>query len=345
MFDSGKLDDRGFWERILTDVSAAGLDGIEVTFPPGDYLGAIRAYGSAQGFAGRVKQQGLEICSGFLSTRVPGTDRRLDFGNPDDRSGLIELAESYAEFLDVCDAGVMVTALGIRANADGTSPRIVDFRLAETIAESLNAVGAATARHGIRLALHPEAFCILRHSRDTDLFMLLTDPAVVSLCPDTAQYTVAGSNPIEIVSRHRDRLVLTHWKDAVGPAPKDVPIDNTVFARQIQWFAQVGQGIVDWPAWIRLLREVNYGGWAVFELDGALDPVAELIAIRSYVESSLSYLSLARFVGEPIPGAGPGAEFSALSTRGSRWLAPVAESLASFATCSIIQDTARNRQP
>lgn len=252
MFDSGKLDDHGFWERILTDVSAAGLDGIEVTFPPGDYLGAIRAYGSAQGFAGRVREQGLEICSGFLSTRVPGTDRRLDFGNPDDRSGLIELAE--------------------------------------TIAESLNAVGAATARHGIRLALHPEAFCILRDSRDTDLFMLLTDPAVVSLCPDTAQYTVAGSNPIEIVSRHRDRLVLTHWKDAVGPAPKDVPIDDTVFARQIQWFAQVGQGIVDWPAWIRLLREVNYEGWAVFELDGALDPVAELIAIRSYVESSLSHI-------------------------------------------------------
>lgn len=113
---------------------------------------------------------------------------------------------------------------------------------------------------------------------------------MVSPCPDTAQYTVAGSNPIEIVSRHRDRLVLTHLKDAVGSAPKDVPIDDTIFARQIQWFAQTGQGSVDWPAWIRLLREVNHEGWAVFELDGALDPVAELIAIRSYVESSLFHI-------------------------------------------------------
>ncbi|MGI8403588.1 MAG: sugar phosphate isomerase/epimerase family protein [Thermomicrobiales bacterium] len=290
LFSWGKWDEFGFWERIFNDVAAAGLDGIEITFPPGDYHSATRAYGSAQGFADRVKQQGLEICSGFLSTRVPGSDRRLDFGNVDDRAGLVELAEQYAEFLNVCDAVIMVSALGIRANQDGTSPRIVDFKLAETIAKTLNLVGAATARSGIRLALHPEAFCVLRDSRDTDLFMLLTDPAVVSLCPDTAQYTVAGSNPIEIVSRHRDRIALTHWKDAVGPAPKDVPIDDTIFARQIQWFAQVGQGVVDWPAWVRLLREIRYEGWAVFELDGALDPAAELRAIRGYVEASLSHI-------------------------------------------------------
>jgi sugar phosphate isomerase/epimerase len=48
--------------------------------------------------------------------------------------------------------------------------------------------------------------------------------------------------------------------------------------------------VVDWPAWARLLRDMRYSGWAVFELDGALDPVADLAAIRSYVSSTLGHL-------------------------------------------------------
>jgi sugar phosphate isomerase/epimerase len=76
----------------------------------------------------------------------------------------------------------------------------------------------------------------------------------------------------------------------VGPAPADVEIDDRIYQTQIQWFAQVGQGIVDWHRWARLLRDMNYRGWAVFELDGALDPPGELAAIRSYVTSSLGHL-------------------------------------------------------
>ncbi len=135
-----------------------------------------------------------------------------------------------------------------------------------------------------------EAFTIFRDSRDADLFMLLTDHDYVFLCPDTAQFTVAGPDPLEIVRRHRDRVALTHWKDAVGPAPEGVTIDDQIFQTQIQWFAPVGQGVVDWPAWARLLRDLNYDGWAVLEFDSACDPVADLRAIRHYVESSLGHL-------------------------------------------------------
>jgi sugar phosphate isomerase/epimerase len=184
----------------------------------------------------------------------------------------------------------MVTGLGLRKTKSAQPLLFVDFRLAESIAETLNQIGAATARHGVTFAIHPEAFTVFRDSRDADLFMLLTDPTYVALCPDTAQFTVAGSDPIEIVKRHRDRVVLTHWKDAVGPAPEGVEIDDKIYQTQIQWFAEVGQGVVDWPAWARLLRELRYTGWAIFELDGALDPVADLTAIRTYVESTLNHL-------------------------------------------------------
>jgi sugar phosphate isomerase/epimerase len=284
---NGQWDPLRFWERILDCTQEAGLDGIEMTFPPGDWHSAQAAYGTAHGFAAALKDRGLLVCSGFLPTEIPGTNLSANFADPADHDRLVDMATAYAEFLHGCGSEIMVTALPIRKSRDTDPPLFVDLKLAETIAGVLNRMGYATLKYGVKLAVHPEAFTMFRNSRDVDLFMLLTDPTYVSLCPDTAQFTVAGSNPIEIVKRHRDRLLITHWKDAVGPAPEDVPIDDTIFARQIQWFAPVGTGVVDWPEWMRLLRDVQYQGWAVFELDTASDPVSDLTKIKTYVEGAL----------------------------------------------------------
>ena len=290
LYTWGKWDEAAFWARVLDAVAEAGLDGIEITFGPGDWTSALRAYGSAAGFAADVAAHGLAVCSGYLSSRVPGTDRHLDPGDPDHRAEYVEVADQYAAFLRDCGADVMVASLPLRASRLRQPPVIVDLRRAEEIAATLNLAGAATARQGVTLALHPESFSMLRDSRDTDLFLLLTDANYVALCPDAAQFTVAGSDPVEIIRRHRDRVVLTHWKDATGPAPRDVEIDERMYETQIQWFAAVGQGVVDWPAWVRTLRDIRYRGWAVFELDGATDPVADLTAIRRYVDASLGHL-------------------------------------------------------
>jgi sugar phosphate isomerase/epimerase len=287
VFTSGGWDPLRFWERILDASQEAGLDGIEITFAPGDWHSAKKAYGSASGFASALKVHGLEVCSGFFSTRLPGSGRYGNFGDPADHAQLLEMADAYAEFLQGCGSEILITALPLRASRDADPPLFVDLKLAETIADLLNRMGYMTLKHGVKLALHPEAFTMFRNSRDVDLFMLLTDPTYVFLCPDSAQFTVAGSDPIEIVKRHRDRLVITHWKDATGPAPSDVPIDETIFDRQIQWFAAVGTGVVDWPAWIRFLRDIHYRGWAVLELDTAPDPLSDLKQIRQYVENAL----------------------------------------------------------
>lgn len=61
-------------------------------------------------------------------------------------------------------------------------------------------------------ACDPEAFTLYRNSQDVDLYMTLLDPTYVNLCPGTAQFTVAGSDPVAIAERHKDRVVLTHWR-------------------------------------------------------------------------------------------------------------------------------------
>jgi inosose dehydratase len=290
LLTSGSWDPLRFWEHILSSAKAAGLDGIEVTFPPGDWHSAQAAYGSAAGFAHALQDRQLELCSGYFSNRIPGTDRYADFTDPADHGHLLEMAAGYAEFLHTCGAEVLLVSLPLRASRDATPPHFVDLKTAQPIADIVNRMAAATMQHGVKLALHPEAFSMFRNSRDVDLFMLLTDPTYVFFCPDTAQFTVAGSDPLAITQRHKERLVITHWKDATGPAPADTPIDDTIYDRQIQWFAPVGQGVVDWPGWLRLLRDLNFRGWAVLELDAAPNPVADLQNIKSYIERALSHI-------------------------------------------------------
>lgn len=290
LFTSGGWDPLRFWERILSSAKEAGLDGIEITFPPGDWHSANAAYGSATAFAKALNDQGLALCSGYFANLEPGTKRAVEFTNPADQGLLIEMAMSYAEFLAACGADSLLVSLPLRSSRDAKPPRFVDLATAAPIADTLNRMGAATMQHGVKLALHPEAFSMFRNSHDVDLFMLLTDPTYVFLCPDTAQFTVAGSDPLAITERHKDRLTITHWKDATGPAPADVPIDDTIYDRQIEWFAPVGEGVVDWPGWLRLLRDLNFQGWAVLELDTAPDPVGDLKRIRTYVDRSLSHI-------------------------------------------------------
>ncbi|GAB4121289.1 MAG: hypothetical protein Fur005_33980 [Roseiflexaceae bacterium] len=67
-----------FWERILDDCHTAGLDGIEITFAPGDWQSALQAYGSVQGFRRALDDRKLALCSGYLSNRIPGTERYAD---------------------------------------------------------------------------------------------------------------------------------------------------------------------------------------------------------------------------------------------------------------------------
>lgn len=288
LFTSGGWEPQRFWEHTLSSSKAAGLDGIEITFAPGDWYSAQRAYGSATSFAAALANHGLELSSGYFSTHIPETDRYANFDDPADHAPVLAMTEGYAEFLQACGSDALIVSLPLRASRDTNPPVFVDLKRAEIMADLLNRMGYIALQYGVKLAVHPEAFSMFRNSRDVDLFMLLTDPTYVFLCPDTAQFTVAGSNPLEIVKRHRDRLVITHWKDAVGPAPADVLIDESIYDRQIQWFAAVGSGVVDWPAWLRLLRDLNYTGWAVLELDAAPDPVGDLQRIKQYIDRSLA---------------------------------------------------------
>jgi inosose dehydratase len=276
-------DPRWFWDTMLDGVAAAGIQEIEITFPPADYLTAITAYGSADEFTQALRGRGLGIVSGYF-----GDLEHASSLDPATAEAIIASARQYAEFLAAAGGRFLVTGLPMRKTRGDRPASFVDLATAAPIADLVNQIGAATQESGIQVALHTESHSVFWTPRDIDLFMLLTDPMYVSMCPDTGHIALSGADPVKVMDRHRDRLVIAHWKDASGPVPAGLPIDEGIFDRQGAYFRRTGTGVVDWFGWSRLLQEIGYRECTLLELDAAQDPIGEMRLARDFVTTALS---------------------------------------------------------
>jgi sugar phosphate isomerase/epimerase len=283
IIEHAKAEPRKFWDKILDSIQASGVTGVELTFSPFNWQDAIKTYGSVEGFAAELSRRGLQLASGFFAE----LEASGDFTEASAQDAIIAKAELYADFIKACGGDVMVIGAPMRQTPGAEPVRFRDFDEAKIIADFLNRLGAILYKKGVKLAVHTEAHSIFAAARDVDLLMLLTDPTYVHMCPDTAHIILEGSDPIQLVDRHHERMVIAHWKDAIGKMPSDTPIGEDIHERHRPYFCGFGLGRVDWPAWIRLLRDRQFSGWAILELDAAPDPVGDIANGLTLVRQAL----------------------------------------------------------
>lgn len=274
----GRKDPAAMWDRILTGMVDAGITLLEMTFPPADWRSAIEAFGSADEFRKELRRRGLALKSGFHIA--------LDWTPETDRGRAADEAAAYAEFIRDAGGDTMVVGPPMRRSRDAKPPFFVDAPYMTGIADVLHHVGAATLDLGVKTAVHTEAHSVFCTLRDVDLLMTLTDPTYVFMCPDTGHLTLSGADPTHVMSHHRDRMVLAHWKDATGAMP-EVPIDESVHLAHREHFRRVGAGSIDWFRWSQLVQETAFSDVTLLELDAVPDPVHEMHAAREYIEQTL----------------------------------------------------------
>ncbi|MBK3572377.1 TIM barrel protein [Streptomyces sp. MBT65] len=271
-----------FWDRVMGALDEAGVTGLELTFAPGDIASALRAFGSAQGFRRELVSRGLSVVSAF----VAGEDSP-DWRDPGNLPAIVADAERRAAFLVDVGAELLVAGLPMRTTFGTRPPLFVDAPYMTRMADIAHAVGEAVSRQGVRLAFHTESNSTLWYERDIDLFMAFTDPRYVWLCPDSCHIALGGGDPVAVADRHARRVALAHWKDAVRPIDVELTIDETVFAQQQPYMAELGSGIVDWKGWAEVMSRTPGADTVLIELDEAADPVAALLAGRAVASSVL----------------------------------------------------------
>lgn len=124
----------------------------------------------------------------------------------------------------------------------------------------------------------PESAILLKKFLDnlgSDGVAVNLDPANLVMC--------AGDDPVKAVYTLKDYIVHTHAKDGVQFMPFDT---KTFYApryyglpkMQGEHFREVplGQGKVDWPAYIQALRDIGYNGYLTIERECGDDPAKDV---------------------------------------------------------------------
>jgi len=72
-----------------------------------------------------------------------------------------------------------------------------------------------TKAAGVQTALHVDFLNGMRREADIDQVLKATDPATVGLALDTAEFTIAGIDPVKFYEKNHARVKHFHFKDAV----------------------------------------------------------------------------------------------------------------------------------
>ena len=186
----------------------------------------------------------------------------------------------HLDLLRECGATVMVFA-ETSGTVQGRRDTPVADRPVMTEAEwpvfldRLGRLGGWMAGQGVRIAFHHHMGTVIETEAEIDRLMLGT-PDSVGLLFDTGHLAFAGADPGRVAARWAGRIVHVH--------AKDVRRETLARARAERWsfldsvvrgvFTVPGDGMLDFAAALRPLRDADYAGWMIVEAeqDPALAP-------------------------------------------------------------------------
>lgn len=93
--------------------------------------------------------------------------------------------------------------------------------------------------HGPDIAIYPDAEDVWEHVKDLD--------PRIGMCLDIGHDTRNGKDPVADLKKYQSRVFDIHIKDVTATT-------------KLGYSLEVGRGVIDFPAFVRMLREVGYTG-------------------------------------------------------------------------------------
>jgi inosose dehydratase len=266
---------------VLDAIAQAGYEGTELG--PYGYLPT-----APDALDRELKARRLTLGSSFVA---------LALEDPSRRERGVAHALAVARLLKTQGVGELIladdedperTRIAGRVGADGRAG--FSERQWGEVADTLHAVARALRDAlGMRVVFHHHAGTFVETPAEIDRLLQETDPDLVGLLLDTGHAAYGGGDPLEIVRRHGPRVRYLHLKDVSRAELEHVRASDVTmpeaWARGV--FCPLGEGVVDFPRLVELLRAQGYDGWLIVEQDvvpdaqGRLQPDPSLSARKS----------------------------------------------------------------
>ncbi len=185
---------------------------------------------------------------------------------PDSSEDFTAQFRDYAGFLHSLGGKVLQLIDGGKPRGDYSPSEI------RSMGAKMNELGKIAEDSGMAVGYHPH-FKTFGETRDGLARVLdATDPQYVGLIADVAHLKLGGSDPAEVIRTYHQRLVLVHLKDVRRDAYELARQDRNTAENLKLRFCEIGRGVVDFPAVTASLREAQFQGYVIVELDSFTPP-------------------------------------------------------------------------
>jgi inosose dehydratase len=234
--------------QALESISELGFKGVQI-------LGWVRqAYAGEKEVSLRERLERLKLEPAVFSC----WDVNLNPDEPEDESQRLRADAEYLKQLN---------GLYLQVTDGGNPHRHYSDDAIHALGVRMNALGKIAAEYGLELGYHPHFGTMGETREGLGRVLAATDPRYVKLIADVAHLALGGADPAEVIRTYHKRLIVTHFKDV----RKDIAAlarRNRDLVRKKQYhFCEIGQGVVDFAAIVKVFRDVDYRGWVIVELD------------------------------------------------------------------------------
>ena len=252
-----------------------GFQGIQLYATTGEFSPEVLTQADKDALKQLIHDNGLVISA------LCGDMGGFGFQIEEDNAERIEKTKRIIDLAQEFGVSVVTTHIGVIPK-DKTVPRY------DVMRRAMAACGEYAMSKGVTLAIEtgPEdAPTLLQFINDTN--------AGVGVNLDPANFVmVTGQDPVEAVKLLGKHIVHTHAKDGVMLKQTDPEIIYDCFAtggiealNVADYFLEtpLGQGNVDFHAYIDALREVGYDGFLTIERETGEDPAADIALAKAFL--------------------------------------------------------------
>jgi inosose dehydratase len=238
-------------ERVLAEMAQLGLEHTEL-----GALGWLPLDGAQ--VKRRLAEHGLDLVAGFVPVVVHEPDLSPTIAHA--RAAARQLADAGSELFVAALVTDLAWSAPIDLDDDGWQRTAGNLAaLAELVADEFD----------LELVLHPHVGTLVENDDQVQQALAHTD---VPWCFDSGHLLIGGTDPIDFIRAHADRIAHVHLKDVDATLAAAVRDDTMTLVQATQHglFRPLGEGDARIESVIALLAESGYGRWLVLEQDLAI---------------------------------------------------------------------------
>ncbi|MBR2951259.1 MAG: sugar phosphate isomerase/epimerase [Lachnospiraceae bacterium] len=267
-------------DSFRTDIPTAlkkaknvGASGIQVYSTYGELAPENLTGAKRKEFLDMVKSEGLTISA------LCG-DLGQGFYKPDKNPMLVEKSKRILDLAKELECDIVTTHVGV-IPADPSHER---FHILQDACGALAEYADSLKAH-FAIETGPETSAVLKAFLDS----LHSTGVAVNLDPANL-VMVTGDDPVKAVHNLKDYIVHTHAKDGVQNYYRDPEIiyglvEAEMLASPSFEEVPLGEGSVDFPAYLKALDEIGYKGYLTIEREVGDDPEADIRKAVTFLNS------------------------------------------------------------